>query len=1007
VRPLQLELTAFGPYERQQAIDFTALGPSELFLIHGPTGSGKTTLFDGLTYALFGKLAGTRGVDRLRADRAPADLPTRVAFRFRLGETAYRVERTPEWQRPKKRGSGTTTEPATASLWREGEAKPLATGASDTTDAVAGLLGMGVDQFTQVALLPQGEFKRLLCATTDEREALLQQLFATHRYAEVEDLLVGRKRELESKASKLKERRAEVLGGDAEEGLATALAAAEAQVAEASAGDAARQAEDRDAEQALAAARALAGRFEEREAARAADGRARAGAAALSADRLRLQRAEAAERARQRLEAARRAAEEEGARRREVAGGREALAAADRALAAAAEAARAAEAEAPERARLVARAQVLERALPEVERLVRLDRELATASAGAAAAAAGREEAGRRLAAAERRPVELEEEASRLRPLAADAAPRAEALARLERALEAARERDAAEAASAVKAKEVAEAERAAAAAREAAGRAEQAASALNAAREGGLAAWLAQKKLQPGKPCPVCGATDHPAPATAAGHVPDKEHVDQARAEATALSARAAAAEATRSRQAGLLADLRDRAATLAAAEPRPAAALRAEGDAAARAAAEAREAGRRLAALEVELDSARAAVETARARRDRDAAAEAAARDTAGRAEAARTELARQLEQAGAGPGAAAELGALQARLKAAEARAEGARAGHQRATAGQVEAATRLAAAETVRERAAAAAAEASAAAQAACQAEGFADLAACEAALLAPPARQALAASVEARATEAHAAADRLATLERSLGGQSPPDLTAAQAARQAVAARVREAVAARARLGAEVARLRERLDRLAALGAEGAEVEATLSVVGRVAELTRGRNERGMSLSRFVLAARLEEVALAASARLHVMSRGRFRLRQDDSVARRNSAAGLSLVVEDAWTGVADRPVGALSGGESFLASLSLALGLSDVVLQRSGGRRLDALFVDEGFGTLDEATLDVAIQALATLRQAGRLVGVISHVPELRRRIAARIEVRATETGSVAVVHPA
>ena len=111
-----------------------------------------------------------------------------------------------------------------------------------------------------------------------------------------------------------------------------------------------------------------------------------------------------------------------------------------------------------------------------------------------------------------------------------------------------------------------------------------------------------------------------------------------------------------------------------------------------------------------------------------------------------------------------------------------------------------------------------------------------------------------------------------------------------------------------------------------------------------------------------------------------------------------------LKYEDAETGVTNRPVAALSGGGSFLASLSLALGLSDVVLRRSGGRRLDALFVDEGFGTLDEETLDHAIRALGALHEAGRLVGVISHVPELRRRIPARIEVAHGAGGSVATV---
>jgi exonuclease SbcC len=179
------------------------------------------------------------------------------------------------------------------------------------------------------------------------------------------------------------------------------------------------------------------------------------------------------------------------------------------------------------------------------------------------------------------------------------------------------------------------------------------------------------------------------------------------------------------------------------------------------------------------------------------------------------------------------------------------------------------------------------------------------------------------------------------------------------------------------------------------------------VVGHVADVANGKNALNMSLQRFVLAARLEEVAEAASRRLLVMSRGRFRLRHDARVEHGSRAAGLGLVVEDAWTGVTDRPVGALSGGESFLASLALALGLSDVVLRRSGGLRLDALFVDEGFGSLDEETLDDAIRALEELREHGRLVGVISHVPELRRRIPARIEVKRTSEGSVAVVHAA
>jgi exonuclease SbcC len=412
------------------------------------------------------------------------------------------------------------------------------------------------------------------------------------------------------------------------------------------------------------------------------------------------------------------------------------------------------------------------------------------------------------------------------------------------------------------------------------------------------------------------------------------------------------------------------------------------------------------RLARLDADLKEARAGAEGARAHRDTVVAALAEARERAARAEASRQELARQLEALRVGPGAAEELEKLRSTLAEREASAAEAAAGRQAAEVDAAEASARLSKAEEARERAARAAAESRAVADAACTALGFAGIAACEAALIPSAERKELADGIEKRVSAEFAAVKRLADLDAELAGRVRPDVAAARASRDAADLAGRQAGEGQVKLEAEGARLLGLLDRLRELQASSAKVAEELSVVGQVAEWVRGRNPREMSLHRFVLAARLEEVAEAASERLLVMSRGRFRLRHDTAVARRNSAAGLSLVVEDTWTGTLDRPVGALSGGESFLASLSLALGLSDVVLRHSGGRRLDSLFVDEGFGTLDEATLDVAIQALETLQHSGRLVGVISHVAELRRRIPAGIEVSTTGEGAVATVRP-
>ena len=168
--------------------------------------------------------------------------------------------------------------------------------------------------------------------------------------------------------------------------------------------------------------------------------------------------------------------------------------------------------------------------------------------------------------------------------------------------------------------------------------------------------------------------------------------------------------------------------------------------------------------------------------------------------------------------------------------------------------------------------------------------------------------------------------------------------------------------------------------------------------------TSGANQYKMTLSSFVLAARLEEVAAAASERLATMTAGRYSLVHSDA-RKGNAKAGLSLLACDAWTGI-DRDTATLSGGETFLASLALALGLADVVTAESAGTRMEALFVDEGFGTLDEDTLDEVMNVLDGLRAGGRIVGIVSHVTELRQRIPAQVHVRKGRTGSHVAITP-
>ncbi len=219
-------------------------------------------------------------------------------------------------------------------------------------------------------------------------------------------------------------------------------------------------------------------------------------------------------------------------------------------------------------------------------------------------------------------------------------------------------------------------------------------------------------------------------------------------------------------------------------------------------------------------------------------------------------------------------------------------------------------------------------------------------------------------------------------------------SSARAAASEAATRLARARAALDRVSELAARLRAEWKSLEPLESAYAELDALTDVING-----RGQNSKKMTLRSYVLAARLEEVAVAASARLHRMSQGRYSFVHSDSAGARGTRGGLSLDVLDDYSG-RSRPAKTLSGGESFLASLALALGLADVVANETGGALLDTLFVDEGFGTLDSDTLDIVMNTLDELRAGGRVVGLVSHVEELRQRIPTRLRVRKARTGS-------
>ena len=192
MRPLRLEMTAFGPYPKEVILDFTVLANQSMFLITGPTGAGKTSILDAIVYALYGQTSGgLRDGSDMRSDYADATTPTSVVFEFQVGDHRYRIERTPKQELQKKRGTGTRTVLATAAIseWIDDEWKLLTTKAQEIRDYVQQIIGFRVDQFLQVVLLPQGDFRKLLVAPTSEREVLLHTIFKTSIYKRMQDVL--------------------------------------------------------------------------------------------------------------------------------------------------------------------------------------------------------------------------------------------------------------------------------------------------------------------------------------------------------------------------------------------------------------------------------------------------------------------------------------------------------------------------------------------------------------------------------------------------------------------------------------------------------------------------------------------------------------------------------------------------------------------------------------------------------------------------------------------------
>lgn len=913
MRPIKLTVSAFGPYAEEMVLALDKLGEQGLYLITGDTGAGKTTIFDAITYALYGEASGnSRDTAMFRSKYARPETPTFVELTFLCRGEEYTVRRSPEYERPAKRGGGTTLQKADAVLtYPDGH---IITRTRDVTNAVCSIIGIDREQFTQVAMIAQGDFLKLLLAPTEQRIAIFRQIFNTGLYRALQNRL---KEEAGALNQSCEELRAsirqyidgavcmpdDVLFSDLEVARAAPLppenitALLEQLIAQDKAARTQKEAQQRETVQAIAAV-----------AARIALGK------------------------------------ETQKRREDLLQTQEALAALETQLDIAAQSFLGAKAQRPEIERLQKEYTALENLLPQYDRLsqlqqarteaiktletlraenmrtvqesARLERQLRLQKNTLEELAFAEVEAERASGALQA----LAEQEKRLAGLKADLSQWDVLQQETEQAQEkyaiAAQKSDALQAAYRYKNR------------------------AFLDAQAGILASTLVD-----GKPCPVCGALCHPAPAACPEEVLGQAELELAEEEAKCAQKYASEASAEAGRLRGRTAE-QERLLLQNARALLGVAALGEVSD-----------------VLADKLTTIQAAIEQASARKLN-------AEQRVARVTALRTAIPEQERRQ-------SELHTVQMQQSSALAQQEAVCSALEEQIQNQVQqlpyptqedALTKV---KTLKQQ--------------------------CAALQMSIDNAEAV---YQRRSQEKASLDSRAATLTAQLAQTEVVDLAAETAHLQKIQARQTALDAALQQIAMRLDRNCTALEGIRAKSAALLKQEEKLSWLRALSNTANGTlsGKEKIMLETYIQMTYFDRILERANLRFSIMTGGQYQLRRRIQAENNRSQSGLELDVIDHYNG-STRSVKTLSGGESFKASLSLALGLSDEIQSSAGGVRLDTMFVDEGFGSLDEESLQQAMRALSCLSEGHRLVGIISHVAELKEKIDRQIVITKDKTG--------
>ncbi|MBU2511164.1 SMC family ATPase [bacterium] len=1011
MRPVHLSLSAFGPFPMTEEIHFDKLGKNPLFLINGATGSGKTSLLDAICFALYGKSTGDeREASQMRCDLAEPGTLTEVALTFELAGKTYRIHRIPEQLRPKARGEGFTTQPVKAEFYElldNGEERLIVSGkVTEATSEIETLTGLNADQFRQVMVLPQGKFRQLLMAESKDREQIFSKLFQTQHYKKLEDSLKSQANEIRREVEKQRQINQGILDAadlESSEALAAELTVLSPQWEQTRKAKLTKEKNFLEASNQLQKARSLFDRFSQLQATRQQQQELTTHKPEFEQKRQQLWKAELAGKlsplhkemarcknelilltqklqqtekdkltTRKNLDFAEQKLRDMDSLSLQLDQLKQDLVKLNSYL---------------ERSAKLAKVQQAlaeaEKSEKEAEKLLRqTDEKLRRVSQE-------REQSEKELEELQQNQLQFTDKKLEFKELSEHLATRAE-LENNRKKLAQQQDR-------------LSQAELAGKKLAEAHAKTESMVKNLELKWHQGQAALLA-KELKPGQPCPVCGSLEHPSPTKGSDSVPTELELEQARIRREQSQESLASARDTyiqiKSEVSGALNIVN--------------ASVEKMGQLGTRSIEELLEQRKSLENLVDSLVKQQTQIKKLIATIATHKKEETAARKTLEEAQKQATEkksLLASIEAQVEGakqelPPEYRETGELDRKikdkrqdLKKLEKEIETIRKSHQDCM-GKWKAADASHQAATESQRTAKKLLEDAVSNwETALNHSVFETETAYLSSLLKEEVLRLLKQEIDEFDLKVNHLKGALDQQESALKDQKQPDLELLEEALQKVEAEKSEVEEEWQLLDKRLSQLQATQKKLKKADSDREKLEKRYALIGTLSDVANGQTGNKVSLQRFVLSVLLDDVLIEASHRLRLMSKGRYQLLRKEDKAKGNRASGLDLEVEDAYSGKV-RPVATLSGGESFMAALSMALGLSDVVQAYAGGIKLDTLFIDEGFGSLDPEALELAIRTLVDLQSSGRMIGIISHVSDLREQLTTRLDVISGRKGS-------